>query len=92
MKRRLVKKMENYKVLPKRLINKYMYKSFSNDGVFSVSITGKDCSIVYVHDVWGRLLIYSRNYSNGKVEHSHGYKMWNDDVLYHVRKGMVYNG
>jgi len=92
MKRRLANKMENYKVLPKRLICKYMYKSFSNDSVFSVSITGKDCSTVYVRDIWGRLLIYSRNYNNGKVEHSHGYKMWNDDVLYHIHKGMVYNG
>lgn len=92
MKRRLANKMENYKVLPKRLINKYMYKSFSNDGVFSVSITGKDCSTVYVRDIWGRMLINSRNYFNGKIEHSHGYKMWNDDVLYHIHKGMEYNG
>ena len=83
--------MEKYKVLPKRLINKYMDKSFSNDGVWNVNIVGKDCVTVYVRDIWGRLLIYSRNYSNGKVEHSHGYKMWNDDVLYHVHKGMVYS-
>lgn len=91
MKRRLANKMENYKVLPKRLINKYMGKAFS-EGVFSTSITGKDCCTVYVRDIWGRLLIYSRNYTNGKVEHSHGYKMWNDDTLYHIHHGMKYEG
>lgn len=47
---------------------------------------------MYVRDVWGRILIYSLNYSDGKCEHSHGYKMWNDDVLYHVRNGMKYDG
>lgn len=35
---------------------------------------------------------YKRGAAYGKCEHSHGYKMWNDDVLYHVYKGMKYDG
>jgi len=91
MKRRMANKIENYKILPKRLINKYMSLSFEQ-GYFSVSIEFKGCAKVYVRDVWGRILIYSLNYSDGKCEHSHGYKMWNDDVLYHVYKEMKYDG
>lgn len=91
MKRRMANKIENYKILPKRLINKYMSLSFEQ-GYFSVSIEFKGCAKVYVRDVWGRILIYSLNYSDGKSEHSHGYKMWNDDVLYHIYKGMKYDG
>lgn len=91
MKRRMTNKIENYKILPKRLINKYMSLGFEQ-GYFSVSIEFKGCFKVYVRDVWGRILIYSINYSDGKWEHSHGYKMWNDDVLYHVHKGMKYDG
>ena len=83
--------MKSYKVLPKRLINKYMSLSFTEDAM-SVSLTGKDCCVVYVRDIWGRILIYSRNYRNGRIEHSHGYKMWNDDELYHIHKGMKYKG
>lgn len=58
MKRRMANKIENYKILPKRLINKYMSLSFEQ-GYFSVSIEFKGCVKVYVRDVWGRILIYS---------------------------------
>ena len=40
MKRRMANKIENYKILPKRLINKYMSLSFEQ-GYFSVSIEFK---------------------------------------------------
>lgn len=66
MKRRMTNKIENYKILPKRLINKYMSLSFEQ-GYFSVSIEFKGCAKVYVRDVWGRILIYSLNYSDGKL-------------------------
>lgn len=55
MKRRMANKIENYKILPKRLINKYMSLSFEQ-GYFSVSIEFKGCVKVYVRDVWGRIL------------------------------------
>ena len=54
MKRRMANKIENYKILPKRLINKYMSLSFEQ-GYFSVSIEFKGCAKVYVRDVWGRM-------------------------------------
>ena len=60
MKRRMANKIENYKILPKRLINKYMSLSFEQC-YFSVSIEFKGCVKVYVRDVWGRILIYSLN-------------------------------
>lgn len=50
MKRRMANKIENYKILPKRLINKYMSLSFEQ-GYFSVSIEFKGCVKVYVRDV-----------------------------------------
>ena len=92
MKKRFVKKMKHYKVLPKRLTNKFMSHAFGVEDYFSVSYRVKDCVKVYVRDVWGRILIYSLNYYDGRVEHSHGYKMWHDDELYHRRKGMPYTG
>lgn len=52
MKRRMTNKIENYKILPKRLINKYMSLSFEQ-GYFSVSIEFKGCAKVYVRDVVG---------------------------------------
>lgn len=78
-------------MLPKRLTNKFMGKAFS-EHYFCVTVNTKECEVVYVRDVWGRILIYSRNYYDGRREHSHGYKMWNDDELYHVYKGMEYKG
>ena len=86
MKRRIAKKIDNYKVMPQRLINKAMYLYLRIREHWSLSIRGKNYSTCYVMDKWGRVLIYSRAYPEGRVEHGHGYNWWHgyeDGLLCH---------
>ena len=64
-------------------------KVFSDNAIFNKVVSEFYLSKQHNYD---KITIYSLNYSDGKCEHSHGYKMWNDDVLYHVYKGMKYDG
>lgn len=73
MKRRIARKIDNYKVMPQRLTNKAMYLYLRIREHWSLSIRGKNYSTCYVMDNWGRVLIYSRSYPGGRVEHGHGY-------------------
>jgi hypothetical protein len=65
MKRRIARKIDNYKVMPQRLINKAMYLYLRIREHWSLSIRGKNYSTCYVMDKWGRVLIYSRSYPGG---------------------------
>lgn len=87
MKRRIARKIDNYKVMPQRLTNKAMYLYLRIRGHWSLSIRGKNYSTCYVMDKWGRVLIYSRSYPGGRVEHGHGYNWWHDEFgrLYPIR-------
>lgn len=62
MKRRIARKIDNYKVMPQRLINKAMYLYLCIREHWSLSIRGKNYSTCYVMDKGGRVLIYSRSY------------------------------
>lgn len=70
MKRRIARKIDNYKVMPQRLTNKAMYLYLRIREHWSLSIRGKNYSTCYVMDNWGRVLIYSRSYPGGRVEHA----------------------
>lgn len=88
MKRRIARKIDNYKVMPQRLTNKAMYLYLRIREHWSLSIRGKNYSTCYVMDKWGRVLIYSRTYySDEHVEYGHGYDAWHDEFgwLYHIR-------
>lgn len=87
MKRRIARKIDNYKVMPQRLINKAMYLYLRIREQWSLSIRGKNYRTCYVMDEWGRVLIYSRSYPGGRVEHGHGYNWCYDDEdgLYPIR-------
>ena len=87
MKRRIARKIDNYKVMPQRLTNKAMYLYLRIREHWSLSIRGKNYSTCYVMDKWGRVLIYSRSYPGGRVEHGHGYDAWHDEFgrLYPIR-------
>lgn len=75
MKRRIARKIDNYKVMPQRLTNKAMYLYLRIREHWSLSIRGKNYSTCYVMDKWGR------------VEHGHGYNWWHDEFgrLYPIR-------
>lgn len=87
MKRRIARKIDNYKVMPQRLTNKAMYLYLRIREHWSLSIRGKNYSTCYVMDNWGRVLIYSRSYPGWRVEHGHGYDAWHDEFgrLYPIR-------
>lgn len=85
MKRRIVKKINRYKVLPPRLVNKAMYIAFRIQKYWSFGINSKKYYTVYIMDKWGRVLMYSRTDRKGRVTYGHGYRMWNEDELYHIR-------
>ena len=65
MKRRIARKIDNYKVMPQRLTNKAMYLYLRIREHWSLSIRGKNYSTCYVMDKWGRVLIYSRPIPEG---------------------------
>ena len=88
MKRRIARKIDNYKVMPQRLTNKAMFLYLRIREHWSLSIRGKNYSTCYVMDKWGRVLIYSRTYYSDKhVEYGHGYYAWHDEFgrLYPIR-------
>ena len=74
MKRRMTNKIENYKILPKRLINKYMSLGFEQ-GYFSVSIEFKGCVMVFGGNYLQDFISY-KNYTVGTDE--------DEDVFYGV--------
>lgn len=76
MKRRMAKKMEMYKILPHRLINKYIYYTFRICSYWSLDTGPK----VYIMARDGRVMIYSYyDRKTGNWLRGDGYAYWHDD-------------